>query len=150
MQDESLAIRRQLGDKAGIAISLSDLGLVAYSQGDYVAVRSLYEESLAIRREIGETWGIARSLVGLGGLAAATGRTHTQAERGARLLGAVEALLGAVSIMLEPDDRMEYEQGVAYARAKLSKEAFEKAWTEGRAMSMEQAIEYALEDSGDA
>jgi hypothetical protein len=42
---------------------------------------------------------------------------------------------------------MVYEQGVASARAQLSEEEFEKAWAEGRTMSMEEAIAYALEPS---
>jgi hypothetical protein len=67
-----------------------------------------------------------------------------QPGRGARLLGAAEALLEAIGGVLDPDDGMVYEQGVASARAQLSEAEFERAWAEGRAMSMEEAIEYAL------
>jgi hypothetical protein len=34
---------------------------------------------------------------------------------------------------------------VAGARAQLDEEAFEAAWAEGRAMTLEQAVEYALD-----
>ena len=70
-----------------------------------------------------------------------------QAQQGARLLGAAEALLEAVGAVLDADDRIVYEQGVTSARAQLSEEKFERAWAEGRAMSMERAIEYALEEA---
>ena len=69
------------------------------------------------------------------------------------MLGAAEALLEAMSAVLEADDRMVYERGIALARAQLSEEAFEKARQEGRAMSIrgssgvEQAIAYALQES---
>jgi predicted ATPase/class 3 adenylate cyclase/DNA-binding CsgD family transcriptional regulator len=67
--EESLAIRRELGDKLEIANLLSNQGIVARYQGNYAAARALYEESLAIRRELGDRWGIATSLNALGLLA---------------------------------------------------------------------------------
>ena len=39
---QSLEIRRELGDRSGIAYSLNNLGIVAREQGDYVAARALY------------------------------------------------------------------------------------------------------------
>jgi non-specific serine/threonine protein kinase len=51
--EESLAILRELGDRFGIAVSLSNLGNVAYGQSDYLAGKAMYEESLAIHRELG-------------------------------------------------------------------------------------------------
>ncbi len=67
--EESLAIRRELGDKLEIANLLSNLGIVARRQGNYAHARALYEESLALRRELGDKWGIATSLNALGLLA---------------------------------------------------------------------------------
>ncbi|MBM3459804.1 MAG: tetratricopeptide repeat protein, partial [Armatimonadetes bacterium] len=63
---ESLAIRRGLGDRRGIAGSLNNLGNVACDQSDYGAARALLEESLAIKRELGDQRGIAGSLGNLG------------------------------------------------------------------------------------
>jgi len=69
MQDECLGISRELGDKRGIAASLSNLGAVAKDQCDYAAARALYEESLAIHRELGNKKGIAVLLNNLGTVA---------------------------------------------------------------------------------
>ena len=66
MFEESLAIRRELGDKGGIAAALNDLGWVAWHRNDYTAARALSEESLAIWRELGDKEGIATSLNNLG------------------------------------------------------------------------------------
>jgi predicted ATPase/Tfp pilus assembly protein PilF len=74
LQKESLAIRRAIGDRRGIAASLRNLGLVSLHQGDYGAARSLHEESLAMNRELGNRWGIAASLRDLGSVA------HTEGE----------------------------------------------------------------------
>ena len=141
LHEESLAIRSELGDKAGIASSLNYLGHLAHRQGDAIRAGRLYSEGLNVSREIGAKEEIAISLTGL----AAVACTAKQSEKGATLLGAVEALLEATAVVLDPVDRAEYERGVAAARAQLDAEAFAKTWAEGRAMSMEQAIEYALE-----
>ena len=50
--EESLTIRRRLGDQKKVANSLDLLGEVAESQGDYTTARTLHEESLTIRRTI--------------------------------------------------------------------------------------------------
>ena len=73
------------------------------------------------------------------------GYQEGQAHLGAKLIGAAEGLLEASGRVLDSDDCIVYEQGVTSARAQLSEEEFERARAEGRAMSMEQAIEYALE-----
>jgi tetratricopeptide (TPR) repeat protein len=140
--EESLTLDR--GDKFSLAIRLNNLGNVALMQGDYAGARALHMEGMALRRELGDKWGIAVSLIGLGGAAVLTG----DAERGARVLGAADALLTAIGARLEADDRIPYEHGVAYARARLDEGAFARAWAEGRAISMEQAIEYALGGNG--
>ncbi len=69
LHEESLAIRRELGDRSGIAASLNNLGSVVHNQGDYPAARALHEEGLAIRRELGDRSGIASALNNLGNVA---------------------------------------------------------------------------------
>ena len=69
LHEEALALRRELGDKRGIASSLNDLGNVACDQGDYGRARALHEEALALRRELGDMRGIASSLNNLGNVA---------------------------------------------------------------------------------
>ncbi len=51
--EESLAIRRQLGDKLGIATMLNVLGTGAFHQGDFERAAALYNEGLAIAMELG-------------------------------------------------------------------------------------------------
>ncbi len=64
--EQSLAIRRELGERQGIANSLNNLANVHLAQDDFTASRTLHEESLAIRRELGDRAGIAVSLSNLG------------------------------------------------------------------------------------
>ncbi len=149
LYEESLALRREVGDKGGIAGTLSNLGTVVQEQGEYIAARALHAESLALGQAIGSKGVIAECLARLGRLAVGEGSVE-QVKRGAKLLGAVEGLLQSMGIMLNRADRLPYERSVQRARTLLGEEAFQKAWQEGRAMSMEAAIAYALEDATEA
>jgi predicted ATPase/class 3 adenylate cyclase len=66
---ESLEIKRELGDRQGIAASLNNLATLALGQGDYAAAKPYYEESLAIERQLANRQGITSSLIGLGNVA---------------------------------------------------------------------------------
>ena len=140
--EEGLAIRRELRHRAGIAGSLSKLGAVAHDQGDYPAARMLFEEGLVILRELGVRRELASSLEGLAAVVAALGSSL----RAARIWGAAEGLREEVGSPLAPKDRPRYDRRVAAARAALGDgAAFDRAWQEGHALPLEQAIELALE-----
>jgi DNA-binding CsgD family transcriptional regulator len=65
---------------------------------------------------------------------------------GSRLWGADEALREASGLSLSPFERShpDYEGYQAAARSRLDETSWEAAWAEGRAMTPEEAIEYAL------
>jgi predicted ATPase/class 3 adenylate cyclase/Flp pilus assembly protein TadD len=67
--EQSLTMRRDVGDREGVAQSLNNLGLVYMEQGEYATARTLYEEALEIRRDIEDENGIHISLNNLGNLA---------------------------------------------------------------------------------
>jgi len=101
----------------------------------------LLEESLMLFRELGSQWGIANALEELAKLAGVKG----QRERAVRLLGAAESLREAIGAPMYLPERSDYEQIVTELRSALGDEAFAVAWEEGRTMTLEQAIAYALE-----
>jgi hypothetical protein len=53
-----------------------------------------------------------------------------------------------VGAILWPANRIEYDRSLAALRAQLDDDALAAAWAEGRAMTMEQAIEEVLEEAG--
>jgi tetratricopeptide (TPR) repeat protein len=139
--EESLAIRRELGDRHGIATSLSNLGYAALNQGDYPAARALYEESLAIRRELGDQFGILYSLEGLAAVVASL----RESLRAARIWGATERSRAEIGTPLQPCERSGYDRYVVAARVASGDDAaFDRAWQEGRGLTLEQAIGLAL------
>src|SRR5262249_10252321 len=71
--EESLAIRRELGDRRGMAEALILLGNVSAFRADYATACGFHEEGLAIWREYGNTGEIAGALANLGHVSAAEG-----------------------------------------------------------------------------
>ena len=63
---QSLKIDKELGNRAGIAESLHQLGSVHHDQGDYAAAVENYTQSLKIFKELGNRAGIATALHSLG------------------------------------------------------------------------------------
>ena len=61
-----------------------------------------------------------------------------------RLFTAVQAILKDLVWRLPPADDEVYERNLGTARAQLSEAEFNGAWKEGSALSMEQAVAYAL------
>ncbi|HZW72717.1 MAG TPA: tetratricopeptide repeat protein, partial [Caldimonas sp.] len=147
LHDEALAIRRALGDRWGIAGSLTNLGTTTFEQGDHASAHALLTESLAIRRELADRIGIVQSFEALAALAFATDRART----GARLRGQAARLREEIGAPLAPWEQLRRERQVAAGRASLGDDAaFDRAWQEGRAMTLEQAIDEALQEPGAA
>ena len=143
---EGLAIFRGRGDREGIGCTLGALGYVAIALGDLGRAMTCFRESLAVLRDLGDKRGIAWCLAGFGAVAVATERRLEQDTdgRAARLLGAAEAIHGSLDIPWLPLYRRDFDQAVATLRARQPETAFTAAWTEGKAMTLEQAIAYAI------
>jgi tetratricopeptide (TPR) repeat protein len=141
LSEESLAICRELGERQGTAGCLGEIGLILCDQGDYPAAEALLKESLTIFLELGDQRNIAEALEGL-----AYAFWLDRSGRAALLWGAAERLREAIGAPLKPNDRLRAERQVAAARAALGDDvAFDRAWQNGRAMSLEQAVRYSLD-----
>jgi len=141
--EEALAVSRALGDRWLAAHPLYYLGSTAWREGDNVRAKSLYRESLTIRRDLVEKRGISMCLIGLAGVAVALG----DAPRGARLLGAAEALQDEIGHRIEPTDRPDYDSVVALLQAAMAPEALAAELAAGRVLSLGEAIACALEEA---
>lgn len=124
-------------------MALNNLGGLALAQHDYATARSDYAESLTLDREIGDKEGLVCDFGGLAAVRLGIGR----APDAVRLAAASETLRLAISLTREPTEREIYEGTVAAARAQLGEQAFDIAWAEGSGMTLEEAINLALEDA---
>jgi non-specific serine/threonine protein kinase len=137
---ESLALVRELGDKVAMAYNSRYLGEIAVRQGNYTQAAAFCTEGLTLAIETRSNSETAGGIEGLAQLACAKGN-YAQA---GRLFGMAEKLRETLGFRHERNDRTHHDQGVASTRAVLGEVALAAAWAEGRAMTLEQAIEYAL------
>ena len=141
--EESLALCRELGDLRLTARTLFTLGFYEMERGDLDRGAALLEEGARINRELGDRLGSFYFAWALGMVSALRGRPV----RAARLWGASEAIreqMGIMSLSHYELAHTDYEQHLVSARSSLDEMAWAAAWSEGRAMSPDQAIDYAL------
>ncbi len=127
-----------------MAWALHGLGLLAAAAGDLPLAAQRLGQSLAILHERGERANVAAVLAGQAGVAVAAG----QPARAARLVGAAAGLLQRVEGPPPPSVL------VAVDRARRALEAAgppdagvrQTAAAEGEAMTLDEAVAYALED----
>ena len=142
LYNESLAIHRRLKDEYVIAGEYQNLAYVEKHKGDFARAAELFRESLKISLERRDLRVIPYPVVGLGAVAAARG----DYARAARLLSAGDRLFEESGAVIDPGDRPEFDRAVALAKKGLKPNAFTEIWAEGRAMSREQAIKYAVNE----
>jgi predicted ATPase/class 3 adenylate cyclase len=153
---ESLTLFREVGNKAISAWSLTGLGLVALHRGQYKQAMAQLRESLIQASDMGvkNAASIVDCLHGLARVAAAEGSQEgtlreKKLARAVRLFRAAEALFEAISARsFVTVDRAEVDRQVTAIRAQLDEATFAAAWEEGWAMTIEQAVAYALENLG--
>ena len=119
------------------------LGALVNAQGDSAQATVILRDGLILQQQFEEQDVQIESLEAIAGVAVGQGR----AMRAARLLGAAEALRTTIGVQRAPTALPAYTRDVATARAELGEAAFAAAWVEGRAMTLEQAIAEALEQS---
>ena len=139
--EQGLAVLRSLDDAWGILGSLSGLALVALEEHDNGSARRLLNENLELLRKSGHHYRAANSLEIAARLAAAEGRDH----RAARLYGAASVFRGSMDAgMFECEVWPDPAPQIARLRSALGEDAFAEAWAQGRAMSFDESLDYAL------
>lgn len=137
---ESAELGRSLGDERGVAMEIINLGSVEFLAENFDEAAMYYVDGLKKAHALRNTYLLPGPLIGLGAIAA----TRGEGGRAATLLAKGEALVEATGGVLDPDDQPLFDQGVSMARAATDEQTFTAAWAEGRAMPLEQVIEYAL------
>jgi predicted ATPase/class 3 adenylate cyclase len=141
---KGLAVARRLGDPVSTYFALYTLSQTALARGDLAAAAPLLKEGLPIAGEVGNPARITYYLETYALVLAAQG-SH---ERAARVLGASEAVRETGGVpryiyLAAPGDL--YDRTVESLQKRLGKAGFEKAKSEGRALTARQAIGYALD-----
>jgi predicted ATPase/class 3 adenylate cyclase len=145
--EQSLDIGRADGDLHTIQFALRYLGLLARQRGDVEQARTQYREALTLAREFGDHSCMLYELAGLAYLAVDV----ENAEGAARLLATVGRLHEVMGVTLAMTSGAGgFEESVAAVRIMLGETDFDAAWAEGRAMTLERAVAYALDEQAPA
>jgi predicted ATPase/class 3 adenylate cyclase len=140
--EESHSIFREVGDVRGQAGSLAGLAQLALDREDLGRAQS----TLPAATELYMSIGFVAGLLDLLELYATLLERLDEPEQAARLWGARKTLGGEVG--READHPLElaaHDEALARVRVGLGDEAFERAWDLGTAMTLEEAVTFALE-----
>jgi tetratricopeptide (TPR) repeat protein len=141
---ECLELSRQSCNKDRIAVSLLNLSSIAMHQSDYVRAEILLKESLELGLEMESKYTIGYDLACLSGPLAMQGRPA----QAAKLLGASESILQTLGVKIQPADQIEIDRFLAAIHEQLDEEAFQEALAEGKGMSFDEAVSFALGERG--
>jgi tetratricopeptide (TPR) repeat protein len=138
---EAIAAFEETRAHFNILLAKSDLAHLERNVGNYPRALELYRETITAFRDVGQRGAVAHQLECFAFIAIA----QNQFDRGVRLLGAAEAWRERGGTSMTPEELVSYQKQVAIAGRQMDSELFSKTWAEGRALTMEQAIQYATE-----
>lgn len=136
---EGLAICRQTGSRWGLVMALNHLGHLALARQDLVQARQLFQEALAVHRAYGGM------------------HTLTECLEGAALLLLQQEEAVPATLLFAQADRIHHQDeappsprlqslcrtALAHLQARMGAAAFQRAWDEGRGMTLEEVMEAA-------
>jgi tetratricopeptide (TPR) repeat protein len=134
--EAALEINRDLDNPWGLVGNYLGLGKIAGELGDMEGVYRLYRMALLSHGRYAKDRETALCLEELAYYFGRKGHS----DRAARLLGAAEALREALNVPMDGNEREKYGIEVARLKADTGAKSLEKAWLEGRAMSLEQIV----------
>ncbi len=138
--EESLTLARKLSYRDLLSAVLYSLGKTASAQQYYAFARDCFAERLAISAQAGDKPGLFYTLDAVAAMLAAQG----QAFRAVMLFAVVQTL--RESLLLPPPPEIVSETPrLQAARAALGETEFMRAWEQGRLLSLEEAIEQAVQ-----
>jgi non-specific serine/threonine protein kinase len=142
---EVVSLAESMVDAVQESMGLAGLGLIAYTVGDVPEAGRLVRRALRVVAELGHQGFMGMFLDILAHIAAA----QDEVDRAGRLFGVAEAEREALPRRLDYHDLVlgtGHARQVAALRSGPQAARFSAAWTQGRALSLEEAVVYALAD----
>lgn len=141
---ESLVFATEVGDEDTMVSSGIDMGRVSQLAGDNDSAAQFFMMTLQTSLHCGSKAGLIQALEGLGVVAQARGDSH----RAIRLFQASASLFDNLRERIFDERSLSgwFEKFFAEARAQVGAECFSALIKEGQAMTLEQAVQYALEE----
>ncbi|HEX8685458.1 MAG TPA: tetratricopeptide repeat protein, partial [Pyrinomonadaceae bacterium] len=137
--EESLERAYELGDKGWAARALHLLGSLANSRGEYGRAFEFYSSALVNFQEMADA-SVVFVFEGLSCTAAAQGN----AVRAHRLAGAASARREMTRMKRSPADQLVLDRYLDEVKRRSTDEEMARAFAAGHAMTLDEAIQYAL------
>jgi hypothetical protein len=131
---------RETGNAATISSEAGNLSMVERQLGNLDVAEALAREALEIDNARGDEWAMPYKISGL----AAVSTDRGDFDRAATLVGAAEAMMEREKADWPPDERPHYERMLSRLPRALGPEDFERLRAIGRAMSNDEAVDFAL------
>jgi hypothetical protein len=119
------------------------LGYVALRAGNLVEAHDLLTETLRNFHKDGYTSGAIFALEGIATLLIATGKP----EKAARLIGRADATREKIPDLRPPIEDADMYRNMAAIFSKIGPTGFEVTYDEGRSMTLDEAVAYALDEN---
>jgi len=137
---ESAEIARKMGNKRIVYSSQSELAHVLREHGGLDEPLGIYRDLLPKWKDLGHRAAVAHELECIAYILT----RKEEPERAATLLGTAQEIRRVIDTPRTNNEEVEYEREVNALREMLGEDNMRKKWEEGRAMTMDQAIQLAI------
>jgi predicted ATPase/class 3 adenylate cyclase len=131
---------RDAGANFSVLLNKSNLAHLERQFGHHQQALERYRETIVGFYDVGQQGAVAHQLECFGFLAMA----GDQNERALKLFAAADALRVRVRSPMTSEEQDYFDEQINILHQRLHAHQFERIWTSGRALSMEQALEFAL------
>jgi predicted ATPase/class 3 adenylate cyclase len=138
--EEGLRIMKHIGHKGMIAALTSEIAHTKRAMGNFAEAKQTYRETIKVFQDYGNRPSVAHQLECFAMIAV----VEEDPPRAAKLFGAADAIREATGHKPTDEEQVEETQFISRLRAMLPEAEFNALWSEGKSMTMEQAIQLAL------
>ena len=137
---ESATISEKLKDQWGLGYALMGTADVALAQSDFSTASLLYRDCLILFQKGANYVGLPFALESVARLAL----VKNQPKKAVQILGVADTLRKSTNSPLPLPDHSAYEDNLSRLQRQLDPSIFDLTWTEGKKMSLNEALELAL------
>ncbi len=141
--NESAKFALKVGNKRIVYSSQSEFAHILREQGELDEALGIYKDLLPKWRDLGHRSALAHELECIAYILV----KKEEPQRSATLFGAAEALREKIDTYMTKMEQVEYEKEISALRAGMDEKEFNAAWSKGRTLTMDDAIEFALEET---
>ena len=130
----------RVGHKGFMTVMTAEIAHTERAMGNYSNARNTYRETIKVFQDLGNRPAVAHQLECFAMIAI----VGEELQRAAKLFGAAEAIREVTGHKRTDEEEAEEAQFMSQLRSMLPAAEFNALWAEGKSMTMEQAIRFAL------